>query len=103
MAETQVETDALIEAARPHLQALGTLAQVGRLPEDTTLAAEVLDVLFDVNHSDPDQVGVGTLVVDGVKATRTINHGGQDNIIMVEVPGKGAWTFDGTSGILINQ
>ncbi|MEK9159127.1 MAG: hypothetical protein AAB383_00200 [Patescibacteria group bacterium] len=100
MAEGQFETDALVDAVRPEFRELLEVAQSGDLPVETTLSQAVLDLLRDPSEPDPSPVGVGTLVVDGVSATRSVSGDGRRNIIMVDVPGKGNWTFDGATGEL---
>ncbi len=100
MAEGQVETDGLVDAVRPELGRMASLVQNGQLPEGTQLSQALLDVLRDPSEPDPSPVGVGTLVVNGVSATRSVSGDGRRNIIMLEVPGKGSWTFDGATGAL---
>lgn len=104
MAERQAAVDALVQAAIPQLIEFGAKTrEAPRLPENTTIGKAVLDALINVDEPDPDLLGVGTLIADGISATRTVSGDGRTNMVMVEVPGKGTWIFDGTTGNLINQ
>lgn len=79
--------------------------RVPDLKKELCLAPVILDVLRNPDEpQDALDEGINHLrTAGGMTAQRVVSQGGMSNVILVEVPNTGVWTFDGTTGKLLTQ